>query len=171
LAIISQRRLDSIPRYRLHIEHEAMGAVLMQIGEVAAGAGVNIQTLRYYERRGLLAKPRRSGSGYREYEPQTVQLVRFIKRAQELGFTLREIEDLIELRQSPRRGAEVRALAAAKVSDIDHRLRLLRAMRSALGGLVEACECEGGAPICPIIEALDASTTAGSRADAPVGKE
>lgn len=143
----------------------------MQIGETAQSAGVNIQTLRYYERRGLLPKPKRRGSGYREYESETVQLVRFIKRAQELGFTLREIEDLIELRQSPRRDAEVRALAAAKVSDIDHRIRLLRAMRSALGGLVEACDCEGGAPTCPIIEALDESTPAGSRSHAPVGKE
>lgn len=142
----------------------------MQIGEVAAAAGVNIQTLRYYERRGLLPKPRRRDSGYREYDPETARLVRFIKRAQELGFTLREIEDLIELRQSPRRGAEVRALAAAKVSDIDHRIRLLRAMRSALGGLVEACECEGGAPTCPIIEALDESTTPGSRPHVPVEK-
>jgi Hg(II)-responsive transcriptional regulator len=129
----------------------------MRIGEAAARASVNIQTLRYYERRGLLPEPQRGSSGYRAYDPATVRLVRFIKRAQELGFTLREIEDLIELRQSPRRGAEVRALAAAKVSDIDHRIRLLRAMRSALGGLVEACECEGGAPTCPIIEALDDS--------------
>ena len=132
----------------------------MRIGKVAAAAGVNIQTLRYYERRGLLPEPARSNSGYRAYDPDTVRLVRFIKRAQELGFTLREVEDLIELRQSPRRGAEVRALAAAKVSDIEHRIQQLRAMRSALGGLVEACDCEGGAPTCPIIEALDESADA-----------
>lgn len=143
----------------------------MRIGKVSAAAGVNIQTLRYYERRGLLPEPERGSSGYRAYGPDTVKLVRFIKRAQELGFTLREIEDLLQLRQSPHRGAEVRALAAAKVSDIEHRIRQLRAMRSALGGLVEACDCEGGAPTCPIIEALDESTTAGSRAHAAAGKE
>jgi MerR family mercuric resistance operon transcriptional regulator len=83
--------------------------------------------------------------------------VRFIKRAQELGFTLREIAELIDLRQSPRRGAEVRALAAAKVEDIERKMRQLGAMRTALGGLVQACDCEGGAPMCPIIEALDDS--------------
>ena len=99
----------------------------MRIGEVAAQAGVNIQTLRYYERRGLLPEPERSNSGYRAYDSDTVRLVRFIKRAQELGFTLREIEDLIELRQSPRRGAEVRAVAATKVVDIERRIRQLKA--------------------------------------------
>jgi Hg(II)-responsive transcriptional regulator len=127
----------------------------MRIGEVAAGAGVNVQTLRYYERRGLLPEPRRRGSGYRAYDAETVRLVRFIKRAQELGFALREVADLIELKQSPRRGVEVRALAAAKVEDIERRIAHLRAMRQALAGLVQACACEEGAPTCPIIEALD----------------
>ncbi len=129
----------------------------MRIGEVAEQAGVNIQTLRYYERRGLLPEPRRGDAGYRKYEPDTVRLVRFIKRAKELGFTLREIEDLVDLRQSPRRGAEVRVVAAAKVDDIEHHIRQLKAMRKALSGLVAACDCEGGAPSCPIIEALDDS--------------
>ena len=129
----------------------------MRIGRVAAAADVNIQTLRYYERRGLLPEPARSNSGYRAYDPDTVRLVRFIKRAQELGFTLREIEDLIELRQTPRRGAEVRAVAAAKVEDIERRIRQLKAMRKALGGLVAACDCEGGTLSCSIIEALDDS--------------
>jgi Hg(II)-responsive transcriptional regulator len=132
----------------------------MRIGEAAAGAGVNIQTLRYYERRGLLPEPERTNSGYRAYDPGTVRLVRFIKRAQELGFTLREIEDLIELRQTPRRGAEVRAVAAAKVDDIERRIRQLKAMRKALDGLVAACDCERGTPTCPIIEALDDSAEA-----------
>jgi len=129
----------------------------MRIGKVAADAGVNIQTLRYYERRGLLPEPQRGSSGYRSYDVETVRLVRFIKRAQELGFTLREIKDLIELRESPRRGPQVRAVAAAKVDDIVRRIRQLTAMRKALGGLVAACDCEGGAPTCPIIEALDDS--------------
>ena len=96
---------------------------MMRMGEVARQAGVNIQTLRYYERRGLLPEPERGTSGYRAYDPDTVRLVRFIKRAQELGFTLREIDDLIELRQSPRRGTEVRAVAFAKVEDIERRAR------------------------------------------------
>ena len=86
--------------------------------------------------------------------------MRFIRRAQELGFTLREIEDLIELRQNPRRGAEVRAAASAKVEDIEHRIRQLKAIREALGGLVAACDCEAGTLTCPIIEALDDSAEA-----------
>jgi len=132
----------------------------LTIGEVAEQAKVHIETLRYYERRGLLPEPTRGSSGYRAYDSDTVGLVRFIKRAQELGFTLREIEDLIELRQSPRRGAEVRAVAAAKVEDIERRIRQLKAMRKALGGLVAACDCEGGTLSCPIIEALDDSAQA-----------
>ena len=128
----------------------------MQIGEVAAGAGVNIQTLRYYERRGLLPNPKRRGSGYREYEPETVQLVRFIKRAQELGFTLSEITELIQLRKiDPRRTTKVRALATAKLVDIEQKVRRLGAMWQALWGLVEECACEGKAAACPIIEALN----------------
>jgi len=129
----------------------------MRIGKVAAAAGVNIQTLRYYERRGLLSEPARGSSNYRVYDPETVRLVRFIKRAQVLGFALREIEDLIELRQSPRRGGEVRAVAAAKVEEIERRIRQLKAMRKALSGLVAACDCEGDTLACPIIEALDDS--------------
>lgn len=128
----------------------------MRIGEVAAGAGVNIQTLRYYERRGLLPKPRRRGSGYREYELETVQLVRFIKRAQELGFTLAEVSDLIRLRKTDqRRASQVRALATAKLENIERKINQLGAMRNALHVLVEECACEGKAPACPIIEALN----------------
>lgn len=152
--------LDSILRCRLHIVVRLGGSRMIRIGEVAAQAGVNVQTLRYYERRGLLPEPERGTSGYRAYDPGTVRLVRFIKRAQELGFTLREIEDLIELRQSPRRGAEVRAVAAAKVADIGRRIRQLKAMRTALGELMDACDCEGGTLSCPIIEALDDSAEA-----------
>lgn len=92
----------------------------MRIGDVATRAGVNTQTLRYYERRGILGGPKRSASGYREYPTDTVRLVRFIKRAQELGFTLTEIEELITLRQTtPKRRGKVRELAAAKM--IEHR--------------------------------------------------
>lgn len=128
----------------------------MQIGEVAATAGVNIQTLRYYERRGLLPKPRRRSSGYREYESETVQLVRFIKRAQELGFTLSEAAELIQLRKGDRRRTtQVRALATAKLEDIERKIQQLDAMRQALQVLVEECACEGKAPACPIIEALN----------------
>lgn len=129
--------------------------VSMTIGEVAAQAGVNAQTLRYYERRGIIAKPRRGASGYRLYQADTVQLIRFIKRAQDLGFTLDEIEDLIALRKNTGRSrGEVRAIATAKIEDIDKRIRQLQSMRQALGQLVKTCACSE-TPECPILEALE----------------
>jgi Hg(II)-responsive transcriptional regulator len=128
----------------------------MRIGEVASRAGVNIQTLRYYERRGLLEAPERTPSGYREYPSETVRLIRFIKRGQDLGFTLKEIEELIALRDAKgRKRSEVRALAEAKVGAIDKKLAQLQAMRSALYSMVESCSCRDGRPTCPILEALD----------------
>jgi Hg(II)-responsive transcriptional regulator len=128
----------------------------MRIGDVAARAGVNTQTLRYYERRGILGEPKRSASGYREYPTDTVRLIRFIKRAQELGFTLAEIEELITLRHTtPKRRAKVRELAAAKMRDIDEKLARLQAMRSALYTLVEDCACGAETITCPILEALE----------------
>ena len=134
--------------------------------ELAKQGGINLESIRFYEKEGLLPKPPRTAGGYRMFSPDDVRRVRFIKRAQELGFTLREIEDLIELRESPRRGAEVRAVAAAKVEDIERRIQQLGAMRKALGGLVEACDCESGTLTCPIIEALNDSAEA-----AVAGKE
>ena len=126
----------------------------MWIGRTAKAAGVNTQTLRYYERRGLIAPPVRRGSGYREYSDDAVQVVRFIKRAQELGFSLDEIEQLIALR-GVRRGERhrVRALAERKIEEIDRKIAHLRSMRHALAMLVRSCH-RGTAADCPIIEAL-----------------
>jgi DNA-binding transcriptional MerR regulator len=128
----------------------------MRIGELAARAGVGIQTIRYYERRGLLREAERRPSGYREYPSTVAQRVRFIKCAQELGFTLEEIADLLALRDGePRTEGEARDLALAKIGDIDRRIVQLSAMREALATLVEACACSKGAPTCAILEALD----------------
>jgi Hg(II)-responsive transcriptional regulator len=128
----------------------------MRIGEVAAQAGVNVQTLRYYERRGLLEEPERRPSGYRVYAPEAVRLVRFIKKAQDLGFTLREVQALLRLRENrPRNRTRVRELAEAKIRDIDEKTRRLRAIRKALTVLTESCACRGSALECPILEALD----------------
>lgn len=126
------------------------------IGEVAAEAGVNVQTLRYYERRGILGRAPRTRSGYRTYPPETVRVIRFIKRAQELGFTLEEIEGLLRLRTM--KGVDkrnVRDLAATKVREIETKVRQLQAMAAALGQLVSTCTCELGVVPCPILEALD----------------
>jgi Hg(II)-responsive transcriptional regulator len=129
----------------------------MRTGQLAAEAGVNIETLRYYERRGILARPKRApSSGYREYPPDAVRLIRFIKRAQDLGFTLAEIQELVRLRHNKRAScAEVRAAAEAKVADIEAKIASLRSMKRALGVLVAAC---GGreALTCPILESLEA---------------
>jgi len=130
----------------------------LRTGEVAAEAGVNVETLRFYERRGLLEEPtRHSSSGYREYPAEAVRVVRFIKRAQELGFTLREIEELLRLRESHgRRCADVRAAATSKLADIERKIGSLRAMKRALAILVKSCSGEGAARECPILDALDA---------------
>lgn len=128
----------------------------LRIGDLAARAGVGIQTLRYYERRGLLKEPPRRPSGYREYPPEAVNLVRFIKRAQELGFTLAEVQELVRLREDRRAScADVRARASAKIRDIDGRIRALRAIRGALAKLVASCTRDGSTRECPILEALD----------------
>jgi len=141
----------------------------LRIGAVANGAGVNVQTLRYYERRGLLQAPARAASGYRQYTSETIRLVRFIKRAQELGFTLKEAGDLIALRDASRRErSDVRAVAEAKIRDIDRKLLQLQAMRGALSTLVESCTCRDGRPVCPILEALD---DAGEETATPDGGE
>lgn len=127
----------------------------MRTSEVATQAGVNIQTLRYYERRGLLGRPLRTASGYRRYSEDAVRIVRFVKRAQELGFTLDEAEQLLQLRRvSPSRRSSVRALATAKVADIDMKIQQLTAMRAALEKTLSAC-CGDGALECPILEALE----------------
>jgi Cu(I)-responsive transcriptional regulator len=127
----------------------------MWIGEAAEQAGVNVQTLRYYERRGLLPRTPRRASGYREYAPDAVRVVRFIKRAQELGFSLDEIEELLRLRRSARRDrARIRKVADERIAQIDRKIAELDRMRGALRGLVDACH-DGTTLECPIIEALD----------------
>ncbi len=128
----------------------------LTIGEVAKRAGVHVETLRYYERRGLVEEPPRAPSNYRAYPAETVHRVRFIKRAQELGFSLDEIGDLLSLRAAPKaRCADVRRRAEAKLDDIDEKMRTLRRMKKALAGLVAQCSGRGPVTDCPILEAID----------------
>lgn len=135
----------------------------MRIGEVAARADVNVQTLRYYERRGLLGAPQRRPSGYREYSPETIRVIRFVKRAQNLGFTLAEVEELLRLRTDRRAScAEVRAAATAKMADIDQKLRQLGAIKGALQTLIDSCTRGGSTRTCPILEVLDDERAGGS---------
>lgn len=128
----------------------------LRTGEVAKAAGVNLQTIRFYEREGLLPSPKRTPSGYRLYGDEAVRIIRFIKRSQELGFTLREAKELLNLRSSgPKRVAMARHAAESKLHDIDEKIRDLTAMRAALSSLVETCACTGGPLHCPILEALE----------------
>lgn len=127
----------------------------MTIGRVAKLAQVGVETIRFYEREGLLEEPPRRPSGYRQYSADAVDRVRSIRRAKELGFTLREIKELLSLPAVPgRRAAEVHRRAEAKLRDIDEKVRGLEAMRTALGKLVGQCSGEGPASECPILEAL-----------------
>jgi Hg(II)-responsive transcriptional regulator len=127
----------------------------MRIGEVASRAGVHIETLRYYERRGLLPEPAREASGYRRYPDDSVQIVRFIKRAQQLGFTLDDIEDLLRLAGGgPTSCREVRALARAKIADMEQKIETLEAMRRSLIALVDTCHRRAGDRECPLIEEI-----------------
>ena len=135
----------------------------LRTGEVARLAGVNVETLRFYEREGILPEPPRRISGYRHYPPETVDLVRFVKRAQELGFSLREIRELLDLRAVPRRASnKVRRLVQDKIGEIEHKMRDLDAMRQALGEMLCACEGKSTAADCPIIESLNGCPSCGS---------
>jgi Hg(II)-responsive transcriptional regulator len=127
----------------------------MWISEAAAQAGVNVQTIRYYERRGLLPRPPRRASGYREFPDAAVRVVRFIKRAQELGFTLDEVEELLQLRRhAGRNRPRIRSVAERRIAQIEQKVAELERMKRALKRLVHSCH-ENTTLDCPIIEALD----------------
>lgn len=128
----------------------------LRTGQLAAAAGVSLQTLRYYERRGLLKPAGRRPSGYREYAPDAVRRIRFIKRAQELGFTLREIQELLALRAGPAGQRErTRTAVAGKLTEMDGKIRDLKAMRKTLAELADACACGETTENCPILAALE----------------
>lgn len=127
----------------------------MRISEVARRADVGIQTMRYYERRGLLPAPRRETSGYRSYAGDAVRRVRFIRRAQELGFTLDEIRDLLSLwPDSATACSAVQRRASATLQRIDARRRDLARMRRALARYVTACRERTRMNGCPLLAAL-----------------
>lgn len=125
-------------------------------GELAKRCEVNFETIRYYEQQGLIPQPSRTVSNYRVYDEDTVRRVRFIKRAQELGFTLKEIKDLLSLRAAPGAGcADVYERAEVKIQSIDEKIRTLKAMRRALSKLMSECTGRGGITECPILDALE----------------
>ena len=129
----------------------------LKSGDLAKQTGINVETLRYYEREGLLPKPERTESGYRQYSQMDVQKILFIKKAQELGFTLKEIKELLSLKISSGHSAlEVKQLSLQKIQAIDAKITSLLAMKESLTCLVDACPgSEGDISECPILECLD----------------
>lgn len=127
-----------------------------KIGKTAELAGVNRETVRYYERRGLIDKPGRRRSGYRIFTRRHIDQIKFIKRAQELGFTLSEIKELLALRLDGERScAEVRRKAEAKYEDVNQKIRDLDRIQTVLSDLIDRCKADGKTEDCVILNALE----------------
>ena len=128
----------------------------LTIGQVARQAGIGVETVRFYEREGLLQEPSRRASGYRQYPEDVVARLRFIRRAKELGFSLKEIKELLALRVDPTTTCwEVKEQAEAKITDIDGKIASLLRMKRALVKLTATCRGQGPTSECPILDALD----------------
>ncbi len=128
----------------------------LTIGEVAKGSGIGIETVRFYERKGLIAEPPRTDSGYRQYPEEVVGRIRFIRRAKELGFALKEISELLSLRVNPDTTCvDVRKQTEFRISDVEEKIRALRRIKTALKKFAASCVGTGPATECPILEALE----------------
>jgi len=128
----------------------------LTIGKVAKQAGIGVETIRFYERTGLLDEPPRNNSGYRQYPPEAIVKLRFIKKAKQLGFSLQEIGELFSLRmQQDATCGDVRARAEEKIKNIEDKINDLTRMKEALAELT--CQCSGDGPVseCPILTALE----------------
>ncbi len=129
----------------------------LTIGKLSKATGVNIETIRFYERKGLMPAPRRRESGYREYSEEDIRRLKFIRRAKELGFSLREIQELLELKVDPHTTCDdVRQRAEAKIADIQQKIEELQRVKGALERLAASCIGHGPEGECPFLEALDA---------------
>lgn len=127
----------------------------MQIGQLAQGTGVAIDTVRYYERNGILPPPQRQPSGYRRYDDDDIARLRFVRRAKALGFTLAEIRDLLTLSARPADDmAGLKAAAGAKLADVERKLAELARVRDGLRTLIDACPGHGALERCPILASL-----------------
>lgn len=127
----------------------------MKIGEVARQTGVGIETIRYYERKGLLDEPQRRPSGYRQYDETVVARLQFIRRSKELGFTLAEINELLKLwLERETKCCDVRAKARRKIEEIEGKVRSLNRMKRSLQKLIEQCQQRGAMTDCPLLDGL-----------------
>ena len=128
----------------------------LTIGQLAKQADVGVETVRFYERQGLLEEPDRRASGYRQYDEGVVRRLQFIRRAKELGFTLKEIRDLLSLRVDPTTTcADVKQRAESKLTDIEQKIRTLQRMKRALVKVTNSCSGSGPTSECPILEAIE----------------
>ncbi len=129
----------------------------MWISEVATRAGVGVETVRFYERQGLISQPRKpSDGGFRSYSQETAERIRFIRQAQDLGFSLKEIDALLSLRADPTTDcADVRERAQTKLGEVNNKIARLTAIQSALKSLIDACPGQGAVRSCSILEALE----------------
>ncbi|HDZ86967.1 MAG TPA: MerR family transcriptional regulator [Actinobacteria bacterium] len=129
--------------------------MILTIGKVAKSAKVNIETIRYYEKQGLIPKPPRNTSGYRQYPEDTIARIRFIKSAQELGFSLKEISELLALKVDPHTTcADVKQRAENKASEIDQKIKTLKKIKNTLSKLAKECNGKGPTSKCPILDSL-----------------
>lgn len=147
----ARRALDLVPKYRVHDG-------VVRTSDLAQRVGLNPETLRYYERRGLLPAPPRTGGGYRDYPSAAVEVLRFIKRAQELGFTLDEVEELLHLDTGgPDSCDAARALAVARRADLERRIADLERMRKSLDDLIDTCDRPRSDRSCALLTTLAAT--------------
>ncbi|MCA3576384.1 MAG: MerR family DNA-binding protein [Bradyrhizobium sp.] len=128
----------------------------LTISKAAQEAGVGVETIRFYERRGLIEQPEKPGyAGYRHYSAETVRRIRFIRKAQQIGFSLREIQDLLWLRADPAADcSDVRQKAASKIDEVDEKIMELKKIRKALEKVIADCPGRGALKGCTILEAL-----------------
>ena len=131
---------------------------MMNIGEAAAASGVSAKMIRYYEETGLIPPAGRTASGYRTYGPKEVQILRFVRRARDLGFPMEKVADLLALwRDRSRASADVKHLAEAQVEALETRIREMQEMKATLEHLVHSCAGDNR-PDCPILDVLGGRT-------------
>ena len=128
------------------------------IGTTARAAGVSVETVRFYERKGLIQRPPKPATGgYRSYPPEAVRRIRFVRQAQELGFSLSDIHELLDLRADPSSDcSDVRDRAREKLDDVEQKMARLGRIRETLEDLVAICPGNGGLGGCPILRSIDA---------------
>jgi Hg(II)-responsive transcriptional regulator len=149
--------IDSVVYYRVYIQFlpEVLATMKpMRIGEVSKQAQVGIETIRFYERKGLLCEPERRPSGFRQYDQSVVARLQFIRRAKELGFTLGEIAELLGLWFKKAKCAHVRQRAMEKLDDVEAKIAALQEMKRSLQKLIRTCENRDSIEACPLLDGL-----------------